>query len=169
MSKIIIRDIAQKDNQIIQDIVINTLAEFGAVGDGFASSDAELKDMYSSYQDSRKHFFVVEKDGVVLGGAGVAPLDGQKDLGVCELRKMYFDNKLRGYGVGKILIDKCIAKAREIGFHSMYLETIPGMKIAQKLYKSRGFEYLKSSKGNTCHHACQVFMLKKLNGHEQHG
>ena len=162
MSEIIIRAIECKDNLAIQDLVINTLAEFGATGAGFASSDAELKNMYNSYQAADKYFYVAEKDGVVLGGAGVAPLDGQEQSGICELRKMYFDVQLRGCGIGKKMIDKCIAKAREIGFHTMYLETIPEMTIAQNLYKSRGFEYIDNSKGNTCHHACQVFMQKEL-------
>jgi putative acetyltransferase len=157
-----IRLVEAKDNQVIKDLVINTLAEFGAKGPGFASSDAELADMFSAYQAENKAFYVVVKDQEVLGIGGLAPLDGEEHSGICELRKMYFSPQLRGLGIGKQLIDKCIAKAREIGFHSMYLETIPEMKTAQGLYKSRGFEYLESPKGNTCHSACQVFMEKKL-------
>lgn len=162
MSSCRIREIQATDNQAIKDLVVNTLVEFGAKGPGFASSDAELKDMYLAYQADDRAFFVVEKDGIVLGAGGLAPLDGEEQSGICELRKMYFDPQLRGLGMGKQMIDKCIAKAREIGFHTMYLETIPEMKTAQGLYKSRGFEYLEDSKGNTCHSACQVFMQKKL-------
>ena len=157
-----IRQAQPQDNQAINNLVINTLAEFGAKGPGFASSDAELKDMYQAYQATNKRFYVVEMDGKVLGCGGVAPLDGEEKPGICELRKMYFDKRLRGQGVGKKLIDLCIEKAKEIGFHTMYLETIPEMKIAQGLYKSRGFKYLNDSKGNTCHSACQVFMQKEL-------
>ncbi len=162
MSNVIIREVQAKDNQAIKDLVINTLAEFGAKGPGFASSDEELQDMYSAYLAKDKCFYVIEKEGVVLGAGGVAPLDGEEKSGICELRKMYFDPKLRGYGLGKKLINKCIDKAREIGFHAMYLETIPEMTVAQTLYKSRGFEYLDCSKGNTCHSACQIFMQKVL-------
>jgi len=157
-----IRKIQPLDNQAIKALVIDTLAEFGAKGPGFASSDAELNDMYTAYQAHNKAFYVVEKDGIVLGAGGVAPLDGEEQSGICELRKMYFDPRLRGQGIGKQMIDKCIAKARVIGFHTMYLETIPQMKAAQGLYKSRGFVNLESPKGNTCHSACQVFMEKKL-------
>ncbi len=159
---LIIREIQEKDNPIIIDLVVKTLHEFGAKGPGFASSDAELKNMYAAYQADNKKFYVVELDGEVLGCGGVAPLDGEENSGICELRKMYFNQKLRGQGVGKKLIDLCIKSAKEIGFHTMYLETIPEMKIAQKLYKSRGFEYLNSARGNTCHSACQVFMQKSL-------
>ncbi len=157
-----IREIQKTDNPIINNLVINTLHEFGAKGPGFASSDEELKDMYTAYQAANKQFYVVELDGEVLGCAGVAPLDGEENSGICELRKMYFDKRLRGQGAGKKLIDLCIEKAKEIGFHTMYLETIPEMKIAQNLYKSRGFDYLDSAKGNTCHSACQVFMQRSL-------
>jgi len=157
-----IRRVQPQDNEVIKGLVINTLAEFGAKGPGFASSDAELKDMYAAYQADNKAFYVAELDGVVLGAGGLAPLDGEEHSGICELRKMYFDPQLRSQGIGKQMIDKCIAKAREIGFHTMYLETIPEMKAAQGLYKSRGFKYLDCSKGNTCHSACQVFMEKKL-------
>ena len=157
-----IREIEEKDNPIINNLVINTLHEFGAKGPGFASSDEELKDMYTAYQAANKQFYVVELDGEVLGCAGVAPLDGEENSGICELRKMYFDKRLRGQGAGKKLIDLCIEKAKEIGFHTMYLETIPEMKVAQNLYKSRGFDYLDSARGNTCHSACQVFMQRSL-------
>jgi len=157
-----IREIQEKDNPIIVDLVVNTLHEFGAQGPGFASSDVELKNMYAAYQADDKRFFVVELNGKVLGCGGIAPLDGKEGSGICELRKMYFDKKLRGQGAGKQLIDLCIKTAKEIGFSTMYLETIPEMQVAQKLYKSRGFEYLTSAKGNTCHSACQVFMQKVL-------
>lgn len=162
MSGIDIRKIRHEDNAIVIDLVKNTLKEFGAVGDGYASADEELNDMYGHYQAADRCFFVVEKQGKVLGCGGFAPLDGEQDKGICELRKMYYDPQLRGHGAGKKLIDLCIEKARTLNYHSMYLETIPEMTIAQKLYQSRGFEYLQKNKGNTCHHACQVFMIKKL-------
>ena len=162
LSMTTIRKIQPEDNQAIKNLVINTLAEFGAKGPGFASSDVELQDMYSAYQADNKAFYVAIMDNKVLGIGGFAPLDGEEHSGICELRKMYFDPKLRGKGIGKQMIDKCITKATEVGFHTMYLETIPEMTTAQGLYKSRGFEYLDKPKGNTCHSACQVFMQKKL-------
>jgi len=162
MNEIIIRDVAPKDNQALIELVHVTLQEFGAKGDGFAMADAELLNMYESYQLQGKHYFVVEQAARICGGAGIAPLDGEENSGVCELRKMYFSPALRGQGVGKTMIDKCIIKAKNMGYHSMYLETIPQMEIAQRLYKSRGFEYLKERMGDTGHHACPVFMLKKL-------
>jgi putative acetyltransferase len=84
MSKITIRDVAAGDNQSLIELVHATLGEFGAKsGDGFAMDDAELLDMYKSYQLPGTHYFVIEKDGNVLGGAGVAPLDGEDNPTIC--------------------------------------------------------------------------------------
>jgi putative acetyltransferase len=163
MSEIIIRDVVAADNQQLIELVQTTLAEFGAKkGDGFAMDDEELLNMYESYQLLGKHYYVIEKEGKILGGAGVAPLEDDNNPNMCELRKMYFSPSLRGQGMGKIMIDQCILKAKEMGYVGMYLETINDMKIAQKLYLSRGFKYLDQRMGNTGHHACPVFMLKKL-------
>jgi len=96
MSKFKIRDVQPQDNKGLIELVNVTLEEFGAQGPGYAMSDEELLDMYASYQLKGKHYYVVERDGKVLGGAGIAPLDGEENSGVCELRKMYFSPELRG-------------------------------------------------------------------------
>ena len=156
-----IRKILQKDNQVVKDLVINTLLEFGAKGPGFASSDTELDNMYAAYQKENYCFYIVQRDGKALGCGGIAPLDDNIESNVAELRKMYFAKELRGLGAGKLLIDKCINTANKIGFKNIYLETIPAMQIAQKLYLSRGFKYLKKPKGKNCHTACEIYMLRK--------
>ena len=68
----------------------------------------------------------------------------------------------RGIGLGAKMMDLCLQKATEFGFDSCYLETLPKMIEAQKLYKKVGFEYLDKPLGNTGHSTCPVWMLKKL-------
>ena len=55
-----------------------------------------------------------------------------------------------------------LEKAKEFGFESCYLETMPYMMAAQKLYKRNGFTSLDKPVGNTGHYACNVWMLKKI-------
>ena len=114
------------------------MPEFGADGPGFAIHDAEVDAMSAAYSRPRSAYFVIEADGAVQGGAGVAPLDGG-DTDICELRKMYFLPELRGRGAGSAAIDRCIEAARGFGFYSCYLETLTGMDAAQKLYLANGF------------------------------
>lgn len=157
----IIRKIESKDNAQIATIIRAVFEELNAPKEGTAYADSCLDNLSEVYKDNSSIYFVVEVDGQILGGAGLAPLEkGNKN--VCELQKMYFNPKLRGKGIAEILINKCLIFAKETGFQQCYLETLPIMEAAQKLYKKVGFEYLKSSLGNTGHMACHVFMLKKL-------
>jgi putative acetyltransferase len=75
---------------------------------------------------------------------------------------MYFLPIARGKGLGTALISKCLEKAKEFGFDSCYLETMPYMQAARKLYNKNGFLNLKEPIGNTGHYACNVWMLKKI-------
>ncbi len=82
-----IRAIEPRDDATIAAIIRTVMPEFGAVGSGFAINDPEVDWMSRAYSQPRCAYFVVEQDGVVVGGAGVAPLTGGGD-GTCELRKM---------------------------------------------------------------------------------
>ncbi len=163
MSKTLIRLIKQQDNQAVKDLVVETLAEFGLHGEGFAGVDAELNDMYGAYDNDLSAYFVVEFAGEVTGVGGYAPLLGTEPGSIAELRKMYLRPVLRGQGVGQELIDLCISEATAKGYQSMYLETVPEMQAAQALYLKNGFEYLSQRLGNTGHSNCHVCMSRVLN------
>jgi putative acetyltransferase len=104
----------------------------------------------------------VEENGKIIGGAGVSQLENSK-ANICELQKMYFLKEARGKGVGYQMILKCLAKATDFGYEKCYLETLPVMLNAQKLYKKVGFEYLTEPLGGTGHTSCPVWMIKELN------
>src|SRR5579862_5022649 len=95
-----IRPIEARDDAAVAAIIRTVMPEFGADGPGFAIHDAEVDTMSAAYSRPRHAYFVIERDGVVQGGAGVAPLAGGAD-DVCELRKMYFLPSLRGLGAGR--------------------------------------------------------------------
>ena len=75
---------------------------------------------------------------------------------------MYFLKEARGKGIGYKMILKCLEKAKEFGFEKCYLETLPNMLSAQKLYQKVGFQYLDEPLGCTGHSSCPVWMIKKL-------
>jgi len=60
------------------------------------------------------------------------------------------------------MMNKCLEQAKDFGFEKCYIETMPFMYAAQKLYKKSGFEYLDAPLGNTGHSSCSVWMLKVL-------
>jgi putative acetyltransferase len=142
-------------------VIRTVMPEFGAVGDGFAINDPEVDWMSRAYAEPRCAYFVVERDGRVVGGGGVAPLVGG-DEDVCELRKMYFLPSLRGLGAGTALMAACLDAARAHGFKRCYLETLCGMTAAQKLYERSGFVRLEAPMGDTGPGGCNTFMAREL-------
>jgi carbonic anhydrase len=52
---------------------------------------------------------------------------------------MYIRPAYRGKGYGKALLQQLLQKAKEFGYHSIYLDTGPFMTAAQHLYRSFRF------------------------------
>ena len=161
MSEFSIRLITPADDAAVAAIIRTVMPEFGAVGDGFAINDPEVDWMSRAYAEPRCAYFVIERDGKVVGGAGVAPLAGG-DPDVCELRKMYFLPALRGMGAGAAMMQTCLNAARGLGFKRCYLETLRGMDAAMRLYDRTGFQRIAAPMGATGHGGCNAFYLIEL-------
>jgi putative acetyltransferase len=161
MSNFLIRPIEPRDNAAVAAIIRTVMPEFGADGPGFAIHDAEVDDMHASYARPRSAYFVVERDGKVIGGGGVAALDGGEP-DVCELRKMYFLREARGIGAGASMMQRCLEAARGFDFKRCYLETLTGMDAAQTLYRKHGFTPLDAPMGGTGHFSCDRFFIRDL-------
>ena len=161
MDNVVIRPILQKDNAAVAEVIRQVLVDLGVPKVGTAYADKSLDCMYENYNVPKATYFVAELNGKILGCAGVAQLENY-DSDTCELQKMYFLEEARGKGLGSKMMDACISKAREYRFKKCYLETMPYMKDAQKLYKKTGFKYIDYRMGDTGHYSCPVFMLLNL-------
>jgi putative acetyltransferase len=157
-----IRPIEPRDDPAIAAIIRQVMPEFGASGCGFAINDPEVDWMSRAYSAPRCAYFVVE-DGAarVIGGGGVAPLEGG-DADTCELRKMYFLPEARGRGIGAAMMARCLDAARGAGFRRCYLETLTGMDAAMRLYERSGFARIDGPMGTTGHGGCNTFYLREL-------
>jgi len=162
MNAIIIREIQKQDNVSIATVIRKVLEDLNVPKVGTAYADPQLDWLFESYEQEPKGvYFVVEKEGKILGGAGVGPLENEA-VSICELQKMYFLEEARGLGLGIQMIEKCLQRAKDFGYEKCYLETMPYMDAAQKLYQKVGFTYLCEPMGNTGHSSCPVWMLKDL-------
>ena len=151
-----VRPIRAEDNAELAFIIRAVMPEFGAGGEGFAIHDREVDDMFSAYSRARSAYFVCELDGEVVGGGGIAHLDGG-NADTCELKKMYFLPEARGMGAGQMVLKKCLETARAFGYTYCYLETFNTMTAAMRLYEKNGFEKITGPLGNTRHFACDKF------------
>lgn len=72
---------------------------------------------------------------------GAISVDGSEDDGpLSHLRWFVVDEAARGRGVGRALLDKAVAFARDSGAAGLYLTTFDGLKAARALYDAAGFE-----------------------------
>lgn len=161
MSNYKIREIRPQDNASVKTLIQSVLVEMGVPKVGTAYEDDSLNDMYETYNKSRMAYFVVEENGKIIGSAGIAPLQGGEE-DICELQKMYFLPEARGRGVGAEMMKTCLDFARGQGFNKCYLETLPYMENARKLYARTGFESLDKPMGDTGHYNCTMWMIKDL-------
>lgn len=161
-----IRPIESGDNAAVAAIIREVMTGFGCDGPGFAMQDPEVDSMAENYAAAGHRYFVLTHHNIVLGGAGIAPLQGGASE-VCELRKMYFLDAARGKGLGQRMGERCLKTAREMGYKRCYLETLEFMKDARKLYKKLGFQKLDGPLGDTGHFGCNYFYAVDLDPESQ--
>ena len=161
MGELVIREVLPKDNEHIAVLIRTILLEMGVPKVGSAYEDKSLDNMHMEYEKPRSAYYVAEKNGEILGCAGIAPLQNAEE-NICELQKMYVSQKARGQGVSKHLMRTCLNSARDFGFEACYLETMPNMKAAHGLYEKNGFQFIEERLGDTGHYSCPVFMIKYL-------
>ncbi len=161
MRPFLIREIGPEDNRQVANLIRKVLEELGVVDAGTAYTDKAIDAMYETYAKPRAVYLVVIQNEEVLGCAGIGPLENHGG-NICELQKMYLLSQVRGQGIGAALLEECISYAKNYGYEGCYLETMPHMKAAQKLYQKNGFEYIEDRLGDTGHYSCPVWMLKKF-------
>ena len=157
-----LRFIQQSDNQDIAKIIRDTLAEFGANHPGTVYFDSATDTLFEVFQKPKSVYYIAENEtGKIVGGGGIFPTEGLPP-DTCELVKMYLLPEARGIGLGKRIIEKCLQTAKENGFGRVYLESMPELKQAVKVYEKFGFTYLCSPMGNSGHFGCDLHMIKNL-------
>ena len=163
MNAITIRTILPGDNTALAIIIRAGLEEFKANKPGTVYFDPTTDNLSAVFTTPKSKYFVVEENGVLLGGGGIYPTRNlPRDT--CELVKLYLSNAARGKGLGKLLIQKCFAAATDLGYKKIYLETMPELNIAVPLYEKMGFSYLPGPLGNSGHDGCDIWMIKELSG-----
>jgi putative acetyltransferase len=161
MPSITINLIQPDDNQTIAYIVRSVLTDFGLNRPGTAFADTALDHLSEIYNVPRSVYYVARVDGEIAGGAGIYPLEGGP-AHICELQKMYLLPAFRGKGIARTIIENCLDFARKENYTHCYLETMPELVQAVKLYEYFGFYHLDGPLGNTGHFTCINWMLKEL-------
>jgi len=144
---------------VIERIIRECLIEYGGNREGLAWADASLHDLYHYYQQQGRAYWVVEHNGEVAGGCGIAAFADSQEI--CELQKMYLSQSARGTGIGSELLRTAVEFAK-LHYRQCYLETLETMQAAGRFYRKHGFERLEAPLTGSEHYACDAWFVKDL-------
>lgn len=155
-----IREIEEKDNKEVENVIRTCLIEFGANHEGTAWADPNLGCFSKIYNNEENKYWVAEnEEGKIVGGVGIGTLETADKI--CELQKMYCLPEARGTGIAHELIQIALEYAKKY-YNKCYLETLDNMVAAQKFYEKHGFERIYKPVVQTEHFACDVRYIKSL-------
>jgi putative acetyltransferase len=111
----------------------------------FQNFDSELAGLPGDYAPPEGRLLLVEYEGQLAACAALRKLES----GICEMKRLYLRPQFRGKGVGRILAERIITEARQIGYHRMRLDTVePVMKDAIAMYRKLGFKEIAPYRAN---------------------
>jgi putative acetyltransferase len=133
LSAPVLRPATNADTAKVRALIFATLDEYG-LEPAPKTTDRDLDDLEAFYAEGAFDV-LVGADGEIIGTVGLKPMGG----GAVELRKMYLMASARGRGYGKKLLTHAIARARELGFRRVELQTASVLTEALGLYAKFGF------------------------------
>jgi len=102
----------------------------------FQDFEAEVATLPGKYARPQGRLLLARSDGRVLGCIGMRALNGTD----CEMKRLYVRRDARGLQLGRQLVERLCEEARNAGYTRMFLDTLPTMEAAQRLYAQLGFE-----------------------------
>src|ERR1700751_219298 len=86
----------------------------------FQSFDKELASLPGDYAPPEGRLLLAEYQGQLAGCVALHKLGGD----ICEINRLYLRPQFRGKGLGRVLADRIIGEARQIGYSRMRLDTV---------------------------------------------
>jgi putative acetyltransferase len=126
----LISDAGADDADALRALFREYFAWLGPEG-WFTDVEAEVAALPGGYEA----LLVARLDGEAAGCVALKRLPD----GACEMKRLYVRGAARGSGIGRELVEASIARARELDYATLRLDTLPRMDAARALYVSLGF------------------------------
>jgi putative acetyltransferase len=111
----------------------------------FQSFDQELAGLPGDYARPEGRLLLASVEGDSAGCVALHKLGAE----ICEMKRLYVRPQFRGKGLGKILAERVIAEAHQIGYKQLRLDTVePMMRTAVAMYRALGFREIAPYRAN---------------------
>jgi GNAT superfamily N-acetyltransferase len=117
----------------------------------FQCFDQELATLPGKYSAPRGTILLAELNGEPKGVVALRPLEEA----IAEMKRLFVQPAARGHGLGRLLIEAVIQKARDAGYNAVRLDSLPHMASAIALYRSFGFRDIEAYYENP---VCPVYL-----------
>ncbi len=101
----------------------------------FQGFPEELESLERMYGPPGGRFLIVRQGELTAGCVALLDLGGK----ICEMKRLFVRPDFRGRGLGRRCAEEIVQAAREMGYATVRLHTLPSMRAAIALYRSMGF------------------------------
>lgn len=123
----------------------------------FQSFEKELAQLPGDYAPPDGRLLLAAQGSQLAGCVALHKLEDQ----ICEMKRLYLRPAFRGKGLGRVLAERVVADAREIGYKRLRLDTVePVMRDAVALYRKLGFREIAPYRENPIEGA--LYMEREL-------
>jgi len=163
MSELSIRQYEPGDGDAVWALHERALRDAGAYDEEYAHLDRDLRTVESAYLDAGGEFLVGEIDGKVVAMGAVQPTSEvdhhETDPDAAVVRRMRVDPAHQRRGYGSRILRELEARAPDLGFERLVLDTTPRQEAAIALYESFGYA---ERRRESTPHAEMIYYAKEL-------
>jgi putative acetyltransferase len=105
----------------------------------FQGFETELAGLPGAYAPPAGALLIAWVDGEPAGCCAMRPLPTTDHLNACEMKRLFVRRAFRGFGLGRMLVERVLSEGQLSGYTTMLLDTLSDMETARALYQEAGF------------------------------